>query len=198
MGLAAEERTMTPDEFLAKESTQARRWAYFGGEAFMTAGRLDEHNAFSLNAAFSLRAAFRGRRCKVFMSDVRLHLAETGGLSYPEVFVTCSESDHARRQLKEDSLRIAEVPSPPTAACDRGDRFAAYRRFPGLTRILFQSQEHRPHVECPPEAGRWTLTGAGADATVALRALGIELALAERYRALPEAAPAATTTPPTA
>jgi Uma2 family endonuclease len=189
MGLAAERHTMTLDEFLAWESTQAERWEFLGGETFMMAGGSDVHNAISLNAAFSLRAAFHGKPCNVFMSDVRLHLAETGDLFYPDVFVTCSEADRARRQLKEDPLLIAEVLSPSTEAYDRGDKFAAYRRFPALATILFLSQD-RPHVECytRADAGRWTLTEAsGADATLALPALGIELALAELYRDLPDA-----------
>ena len=106
MGLAAERHTMTLDEFLAWESTQAERWEFLGGETFMMAGGSDVHNAISLNAAFSLIAAFHGKPCNVFMSD----------------------------------------------------------------------------------ASRWTLTEAsGADTTLALPALGIELVLAELYRDLLDA-----------
>ena len=189
MGLAAERHTMTLDEFLAWESTQAERWEFFGGEAFMMAGGSDVHSLVTGNAYMALRIGLRGKPCNVFMSDVRLHLAETGDLFYPDVFVTGSDADRARRQLEEDPLLIAEVLSPSTEAYDRGDKFAAYRRFPALATILFLSQD-RPHVECytRADAGRWTLTQAsGADATLALPALGIELALAELYRDLPDA-----------
>lgn len=141
MGLAAERHLMTLDEFRARESTQAERWAFFGGEA-----------------------------------------------------------DRAHRQLKEDPLLIAEVLSPSTEACDRGDTFAAHRRFPGLATIPFLSQD-RPDVECytRADAGRWTLSEArGGDATLTLPALGIELTLAELYRDLPDASPTPKATAPAA
>ena len=81
--------------------------------------------------------------------------------------------------------------SPSTEAYDRGDKFAAYRRFTGLKTVLFLSQD-RPHVECftRGEDGRWILSEASGDAaSLALPAFGFELALADLYRDLPDATP---------
>lgn len=190
MGLPAEKHKMTLNDFLAWEAEQPERWEFFNGEASMMAGGSDVHNAISLNTTFALRTAFAGSRCKVFMSDVRLRLAESDDLFYPDVFVTCSEADSARRQVKEDPALIAEVLSPSTEAYDRGDKFAAYRRFPGLKTVLLLSQD-RPHVECYTrgEDGYWILSEASGDsASLTLPAFGFELALAELYRDLPDAA----------
>lgn len=189
MGLPAQKHKMTLEDFLAWEAEQPERWEFFNGEAFMMAGGSDVHNVVTGNMYMALRIGLQHTRCNVFMSDVRLRLAESDDLFYPDVFVTCTDADRARRQVKEDPILIAEVLSPSTEAYDRGDKFAAYRRFPALATILFLSQD-RPHVECytRADAGRWTLTEAsGADATLALPALGIELALAELYRDLPDA-----------
>ena len=191
MGLPAEKHKMTLEDFLAWEAEQPERWEFFTGEAFMMAGGSDVHNAISLNTAFSLRSALDGTRCNVFMFDVRLPRAEDDNLFYPDVFVTCSDADRARRQVKEDPVLIAEVLSPSTEAYDRGDKFAAYRRFPGLETVLFLSQD-RAHVECftRGEDGRWVLSEASGDtARLALPALGFELALADLYRDLPDATP---------
>ncbi|MBV2264604.1 MAG: Uma2 family endonuclease, partial [Thauera sp.] len=146
-------------------------------------------NAISLNTAFALRQTLRGTRCNVFMSDVRLRLAESDDLFYPDVFVTCTDADRARRQVKEDPVLIAEVLSPSTEAHDRGDKFVAYRRFAGLKTVLFLSQD-RAHVECftRGEDGRWVLSEAsGESACLALPAFDFELALADLYRDLPDA-----------
>ena len=197
MGLPAAKHTMTLEDFLAWEAAQPERWEFFNGEAFMMAGGSDVHNAISLNTAFGLRAAFSGTRCNVFMSDVRLRLAESDDLFYPDVFVTCADADRARRQLKEEPALIAEVLSPSTEAYDRGDKFAAYRRFPGLRTVLFLSQD-RAHAECftRGEDGRWILSEAsGETARLALPAFGFELALADLYRDLPDAASEADATP---
>ena len=192
MGLPAEKHTMTLEEFLTWEAQQPERWEFFRGEASMMAGGSDVHNAISLNTAFALRSVFGGVSCNVFMSDVRLRLAEDDSLFYPDLFVTCSDADRARRQVKEDPVLIAEVLSPSTEAYDRGDKFAAYRRFPGLKTVLLLSQD-RAHVECytRDEDGRWILSEASGDtASLALPAFGFDLALADLYRNLPDTAPA--------
>ena len=197
MGLPAQKHKMTLEDFLAWEAEQPERWEFFNGEAFMMAGGSDVHNAISLNTAFALRQTLRGTRCNVFMSDVRLRLAESDDLFYPDVFVTCSDADRARRQVKEDPVLIAEVLSPSTEAQDRGDKFAAYRRFAGLKTVLFLSQD-RAHAECftRGEDGRWILSEAsGETARLALPAFGFELALADLYRDLPDATPAPGATP---
>lgn len=189
MGLPAPKHKMTLEDFLAWEAEQPERWEFFNGEAFMMAGGSDVHNAISLNTAFALRQPLRGTRCNVFMSDVRLRLAESDDLFYPDVFVTCSDADRARRQVKEDPTLIAEVLSPSTEASDRGDKFAAYRRFAGLKTVLFLSQD-RAHVECftRGDDGRWVLSEAsGETARLALPAFDFELALADLYRDLPDA-----------
>ena len=189
MGLPAQKHKMTLEDFLAWEAEQPERWEFFNGDAFMMAGGSDVHNAISLNTAFALRQTLRGTRCNVFMSDVRLRLAESDDLFYPDVFVTCSDADRARRQVKEDPVLIAEVLSPSTEAYDRGDKFAAYRRFAGLKTVLFLSQD-RAHVECftRGDDGRWVLSEAsGETARLALPAFDFELALADLYRDLPDA-----------
>ena len=189
MGLPAQKHKMTLEDFLAWEAEQPERWEFFNGEAFMMAGGSDVHNAISLNTAFALRQTLRGTRCNVFMSDVRLRLAESDDLVHPDVFVTGTDADRARRQVKEDPVLIADVLSPSTEASDRGDKFAAYRRFSALKTVLFLSQD-RAHVECftRGDDGRWVLSEAsGETARLALPAFDFELALADLYRDLPDA-----------
>ena len=191
MGLPATKHKMTLEEFLAWEAGQPERWEFFDGEACMMAGGSDVHNVVTGNMYMALRIGLQNTRCNVFMSDVRLRLAASDDLFYPDVFVTCSDADRDRRQVKEDPVLIAEVLSPSTEAYDRGDKFAAYRRFTGLKTVLFLSQD-RPHVECftRGEDGRWILSEASGDtASLALPAFGFELALADLYRDLPDATP---------
>ena len=189
MGLPAQKHKMTLEDFLAWEAEQPERWEFFNGEAFMMAGGSDVHNVVTGNMYMALRIGLQHMRCNVFMSDVRLRLAESDDLFYPDVFVTCTDADRARRQVKEDPVLIAEVLSPSTEAHDRGDKFAAYRRFAGLKTVLFLSQD-RAHVECftRGDDGRWVLSEAsGETARLALPAFDFELALADLYRDLPDA-----------
>lgn len=202
MGLPAERHAMKLDEFLAWEAEQPERWEFVDGEAFAMAGGSDVHNTIAGNTYIALRTALRGTRCNVFMTDVRLRLAEDDSLFYSDVFVSCSEADRARRQVKEDPALIVEVLSPTTEAYDRGRKFEAYRHFPGLRTVLFVRQD-RPQVECytRQDDGGWLLSEASSNAgSIALPALGFDLALAELYRDLPDDAdadtPPHTPTPP--
>jgi Uma2 family endonuclease len=188
MGLPAEKIYLTADEFLAWEIEQPERWELVDGECFAMAGGTDIHNTICLNVAFALRASLAGRRCSVFMSDVKLKIAEDEAVFYPDVIVSCDDADRGRRQWKEAPVLIAEVLSPSTEAYDRGRKFSSYRLIPGLTTVLFLNQ-NRPFVECYTrvEGNEWRLTEArDAESVVALEALGFSLPLADLYRDLPE------------
>ena len=188
MGLPAEKPHLTAEEFIAWETEQSERWELVDGECFAMSGGTDIHNTIAGNLYMALRVRLEGRRCSVFMSDMKLKIAEDETVFYPDVTVSCDEADRGRRQWKEAPVFIAEVLSPSTEAYDRGRKFAAYRLIPGLAVVLFLSQD-RPFVECYTRAGEneWRLTEAhGMDGVVGLAALDFSLTLAELYRDLPD------------
>ena len=188
MGLPAEIIRMTADEFLSWEIEQPERWELVDGECYAMAGGTDVHNTICLNTAFVLRANLAGGRCSVFMSDMKLKIADDETVFYPDVMVSCDEADRGRRQWKEAPVLIAEVLSPSTEAYDRGRKFAAYRLIPGLKTVLFINQG-RPFVECYTRAGdnEWKLAEArGIDNVITIEALDFSLTLTDLYRDLPD------------
>ena len=188
MGLPAEKIRLTAEEFLTWEIEQTERWELVDGECFAMAGGTDIHNTVAGNLYVALRARLAGRRCSVFMSDMKLKIADDETVFYPDILVSCDEADRGRRQWKESPILIAEVLSPSTEAFDRGRKFAAYRLVHGLTIVLFLNQ-NRPFVECYTRVGEneWRLTEArGMDSVVTLDALDFTLPLAELYRDLPD------------
>jgi len=188
MGLPAEKIRLTAGEFLEWEIEQPERWELVDGECFAMAGGTDIHNTIAGNLYVALRARLTGQRCGVFMSDMKLKIADDETVFYPDVLVSCDEADRSRRQWKEAPVLIAEVLSPSTEAYDRGRKFAAYRLIPGLTTVLFLNQ-NRPFVECYTRAGEneWLLTEArGTAGVITLAALDFSLPLAELYRDLPD------------
>ena len=183
MGLPAEKIQLTAEEFLAWEIEQTERWELVDGECFAMAGGTDIHNTIAGNLYMELRARLAGRRCGVFMSDMKLKIADDETVFYPDVLVSCDDADRGRRQWKEAPVLIAEVLSPSTEAYDRGRKFAAYRLIPGLTAVLFLSQS-QPFVECYTRTGenQWQLTEArGADGVIAIALLNFDLPLADLY-----------------
>ena len=132
MGHAAHRTAMTPSEFLAWDSTVAERHEYVNGEIFAMAGAEDRHVTVCGNAYMALRQHLRGTPCRTFMSDMKLHVASANSYFYPDVMVTCSEADQASSHIKAAPVLLIEVLSPSTAAYDRGEKFAHYRRLESL------------------------------------------------------------------
>ena len=132
MGHAAHLPTMTVSDFLAWDATLTERHEFVDGEIFAMAGAEDRHVTVALNAAMALRQHLRGTPCRTFMSDMKLHVAAANSYFYPDVMVTCSEADVASPLVKSAPVLVMEVLSPSTAAYDRGEKFARYRKLESL------------------------------------------------------------------
>lgn len=143
MGHALQRHRLTADEYLAWEATQAERHEFVQGEVFAMAGGEDRNNTVALNLVMALRQHLKGSACRVFASDVKLHVEAADSFFYPDVMVTCSTADASSRLVKREPLLLVEVLSPATAAFDRGDKFTAYRALPSLAEVLLVDVDRR-------------------------------------------------------
>ena len=184
----AERRRYTEEEYLALEARSETKHELVNGELYAMAGASIEHNLIAGNIAGALRNALQaaGRPCLVLGSDQRLHVAETGLYTYPDVSVVCGKPElhgPAPRALL-NPLVLIEVLSESTESDDRGPKFAHYRSIPSLKEVLFVAQigrrvEHYRRLE----TGQWLLTER-TDGAVEIPALGCALPLAEIYAGL--------------
>ena len=151
---------MTPQEYLAWESTQQEKHEYIGGQVYAMTGARLNHNRIALNAATSLRQALRGLPCEAFMSDVKLQIDAAGAFYYPDLIVTCDPRDLAdgRAFAVQHPWLVVEVLSDSTAAVDRGQKFEHYRLIESLTHYLLV-ETTRPYAElfCRNAQGLWVL-----------------------------------------
>jgi len=140
-------RPLAPEEYLEQERASEFRSEYVAGEIFAMSGASPAHNTIALNVAAELRAQLRGRRCSVFISDMRVKTFKRA-YRYPDVVALCGEprfDDSQRDTLLNPSL-IVEVLSESTEKVDRGEKFSEYRRLESLREFVLVSQ-HRPQVE---------------------------------------------------
>lgn len=89
------------------------------------------------NVYMALRQALAGTPCRTFMADMKLRPEASGDFFYPDVFVTCAEADRADPLVKREPRLIVEVLSPPTAAHERGEKFARYRAAASPQEVVF-------------------------------------------------------------
>ena len=122
MSLATpENNAISHQEYLAGEQCSNIRHEYLAGQVFAMAGAGEKHNRISLNIAFHLRAAARGKPCGVFISDMKLRVEPSDAYYYPDVMVTCDPTDNESLYKRSPCL-IVEVLSPTTESIDRREK----------------------------------------------------------------------------
>lgn len=185
MGHARARQRLSADEFLAWETTQAVRYEFVQGEVFDMAGGEDRNDLVAGNLYIALRRHLSGSPCRVFGSDVKLHVEAADSIFYPDVMVTCSTADAASRLVKREPLLLVEVLSPATAAFDRGDKFAAYRRLPSLAEVLLVDIDRRRcDLYRKGADGLWVLHPSEPGAGIELASVALAIPAAELWAEL--------------
>ncbi len=179
------ETFISEDEYLRRELEAEYKSEYFNGEIFAMSGGSEAHALITLNVAAILRAALRGKSCRVYAADLRVRVSPTGLYTYPDVVAVCGERKFYEKQ-KDTLLNptvIIEVLSKSTQDYDRGQKFEHYRTLDSLQEYVTIAQD-RVHVEhhARQHDNRWLLTEMNApDAVLHLPSLGCEIALTDVY-----------------
>jgi Uma2 family endonuclease len=119
---------LSPEEYLTTEREAQEKSEYFGGKVVAFAGASPAHNAIVFNLVGVLYPQLRGRPCRGFPSDLRVHIPVTGSFTYPDVVVVCGEPvfhDQQRDTLLNPTL-VVEILSESTEQRDRGIKAEHY------------------------------------------------------------------------
>jgi Uma2 family endonuclease len=143
MALPQPTHSFTARDYLAWEAEQPDKHEYYHGEVFAMVGASRKHVTVSGNVFTELDRALEGTPCRVYMADMKLQAHADEAYFYPDVFVTCDAADHHAEQYMRAPLVVVEVLSPATAAYDRGDKFATYRRIPSLKEFVLIDPDQR-------------------------------------------------------
>ena len=186
MGHPALQPYISYAEYLASEETSATKHEWLDGAIFDMAGGTIEHAALAASVIGLLSAQLAGKRCRIFSSDLRVRVLETGLSTYPDVSVVCG---HIERDQVSPSTAIlnptviVEVLSDATEAYDRGEKFAHYRRIPSLKEYALIGQ-NAPMIEVfrKNDAGFWVLVAeARKGESATLESIGCSLAVDHVY-----------------
>jgi Uma2 family endonuclease len=180
--------SVTFAEYVRREAEATEKHQLIDGEIFSMAGGTPEHALISMNVGSELRALIGRGPCKVYSSDLRIGVAATGLVTYPDVTVVCGELQR-HGEDKNTILNptvIIEVLSESTEAFDRGRKFSHYKRIPSLAAYVLVSQsEVCVEVFQRAEGGRWTVdevrSGSSAAASARIDVLEASLQLSLVY-----------------
>ena len=176
---------ITAEEYLATEREADFKSEYYQGEVFALAGAGNNHNIITANMIALMHTSFKGKNCRVYPSDMRLHIPLNGLYTYPDVLAVCGEKQFL--DDKKDTLlnpfMIVEVLSPSTADYDRGTKFMLYRSIPSLQHyLLIDSRSYLVEKYSKNTDGTWVLTEErNTEVTLTFSNPDFKLAMADIY-----------------
>ena len=176
-------RTMTVDEYFRFEEDSPIKHEYVAGEVYAVSGVTARHNLIAGTVFGQLLAAEVNTGCRVFMSDMRLEVADDK-YYYPDVLVVCTRVAESDIVTREPCV-VVEVTSPSTARTDRSEKVDASRKLRSLrTYLIIDHRRRRVERHWRDVSGDWMRAEiVGDDETpIAIPCLDVHLSLDVIYR----------------
>jgi Uma2 family endonuclease len=183
--LAYNKRYYTIEEYLEMENASEEKHEYYQGEIFAMSGAKTQHNIITGNLYANLWNKLRGKPCKPFGSDQRVHAEQNTFIAYPDISVICGPVitlNNDQYNVLNPTV-IMEVLSPSTSNYDRGLKFTLYQAIPALKEyVLIDSVSVSVEVHSLNQQCNWELKKYNSMAdTLSLSSLSVSLSLSEIY-----------------
>jgi Uma2 family endonuclease len=177
---------MTVEEYLAMEDASTEKHEFIGGEVYAMAGAGFAHNQIASNSLIDIGSFLRDQSCRVFGSDLKIHVKSESGFAYPDLSIICNGAQflQGRKDIITNPVVIIEVLSPETYDYDHGKKFMLYRQIPSLQEyILISSMDVLVEKFIRQESGAWILTEyKSMDDTILIETINFQTKLTELYR----------------
>jgi Uma2 family endonuclease len=145
------------EEYLRREERSTTcKHEYVNGQVFAMTGSTRRHNRISANVFAILNDFLKETPCEPFIGDVMVRVEAANCFYYPDVMVTCDESNDTA-VFADFPVLIVEVLSPSTAQTDRREKLANYRRISSLKEYLIVHQRRKcVQLFCKSDSGDWS------------------------------------------
>lgn len=152
---------ITAEEYLAFEREAEDRHEYYKGEIYLMSGASFKHNIIEDNLRGALHGYLKGKKCRSFGSNSRIHVPKNTLYTYPDVLIVCNDPifvDGGFDTLLNPAV-IIEILSPSTANYDRGAKFYLYREIDSLKEYILIDSATTHFVHYLKNAdSTWTLS----------------------------------------
>ena len=159
---------------------------FLDGEIYALSECPAEHAALVVEVLYALRGAVRNRSCRVYSSDLRIHVESAGLSTYPDGSVVCGPLQEHLPGPKSTALNpmiLVEVTSDSSEDYDTGRKLDYYRTIPSLRDyIIVSHRQRRITVHSRGADGAWLTDAAGPGERVEVSSLGVQLSVDEVYR----------------
>lgn len=97
-----------------------------------------EHNVIEDNLRLAIGIHLKGKSCRSFGSNLRIHTPLNSLYTYPDILIICDEPMFLDQQFDTvlNPSVLIEILSPSTANYDRGAKFDLYREIESLKEYI--------------------------------------------------------------
>jgi len=142
-------------EYLEGEKLAETRHEYIDGKVYAMAGSSKRHNRIALNLVIALNNQSQAS-CEIYSSDIKVRIPHRKSYYYPDVVVSCDQSNDADDYYLENPCLIIEVLSPSTKEKDNTEKLIAYQDIESLKAYLMVDQDVcRVSLVYRQDNGRW-------------------------------------------
>ena len=133
----------SPAEYLERERTASEKHEYYLGEVFAMSGASLAHNKIFSNLFGYIAGKLKGKSCRPYGSDLRIHIPKNTLFTYPDITIICGEpilTDDKFDTATNPSI-IIELLSTSTRNYDKGEKFTLYRDIESLQEYILVDTE---------------------------------------------------------
>ena len=176
---------ITQEEYLNSERWAAQKHEYYKGEVFAMSGASIKHNTISTNCIALLANKLKGKNCRPFGSDLRIHIPANTLYTYPDISIICGEvlTTDDKFDTATNPTVSFEILSNSTRNYDKGIKFTLYREIPTLLEyILIDSEAIMVEKFSKNKDNSWTFTEFKAiDMKIRIETINEEITLSDIY-----------------
>ncbi len=125
-------------DYLDFERSAQERHEYYRGEIFPMSGASFEHNVIEDNLRLVIGNHLKGKSCRSFGSNLRIHIPINSLYTYPDILIICDQPKFQDQHFDTvlNPMVLIEILSPSTANYDRGAKFDLYREIESLKEYI--------------------------------------------------------------
>ncbi len=125
-------------EYLEAERVAFEKHEYYKGEIFAMSGASLPHNQIFSNLFLGVGLKLKGKNCRPYGSDLRIHIPLNSLYTYPDISIICGDpittDDHF--DTATNPSVIIEILSKSTKDYDKGSKFTLYRDIESLKEYI--------------------------------------------------------------
>ncbi|MCW3089298.1 MAG: hypothetical protein JWP81_367 [Ferruginibacter sp.] len=179
---------ISEQDYLEAERKAFEKHEYYKGEIFAMSGASFAHNKIFSNLFGELAGKLKGKSCKPYGSDLRIHIPANTLYTYPDISIICGKEEPTDDHFDTatNPSVIIEILSKSTRDYDKGTKFTLYRDIATLKEyILVDSTAMVVEKFIRNADSSWQFTEyKSPDAVISISTVEISLLLADIYEGI--------------